>query len=157
MPSLSDSDRKSDSGPAALAEPKPKAPRKKLSMALINFWLDAALLVTIAFVGWISAMLQIVFPAPTLADGWGLWGLSYNQWRDVQFFSICFIALVILVHVMLHWNWVCSVIAAQVLRLKTRPDDGMQTIYGVATLIVLLNLIAGTIIAALLMVKQPPT
>lgn len=156
MPSLSESDRDAEEAPTTVAEPKPRAPRKKLSTALVNFWLDAALLVTIAFVGWVSAMLQIVFPAPTLADGWALWGLSYNQWRDVQFFSICFIALVILVHVMLHWNWVCSVIAAQVLRRKARPDDGMQTIYGVATLIVLLNLIAGTIIAALLMVQQPP-
>jgi hypothetical protein len=124
-------------------------------MTVVNFWLDATLLVTVSFVGWICAMLQIVFPAPTAAAGWKLWGLSYNQWHDAQFFSLCLFALLVLVHVMLHWNWICSVIAAQVLRIKSRPDEGMQTIYGVATLIGLLTVIAGTIIAAILMVQRP--
>ena len=99
--------------------------------------------------------MQVVFPAPTYAAGWSLWGLSYNQWHDLQFGSICFCAFVILLHVMLHWNWVCSVIATHVLRIKTRPDEGMQTIYGVTMLIVLLMTIAGTIIAALLTVHRP--
>ena len=43
----------------------------------------------------------------------------------------------------------------QVLRNKSRPDEGRQTIYGVAALIGLLTVIAGTIIAAILMVKRP--
>lgn len=124
-------------------------------MALINFWLDAGLLVTAAFVGWVSVMMRVVFPAPTFSAGWTLWGLTYNQWHDLQFGSICFCALVILLHVMLHWNWVCSVIGAQILRSGRRPDDGMQTIYGVATLIVLLSVILSGIIAAVLTVKSP--
>jgi len=140
---------------ATLTAREPPAAGRKVSMALVNLWLDAALLVTISFVGWICAMLQIVFPAPTAAAGWKLWGMTYNQWHDVQFFSLCLFALLVLVHVMLHWNWVCSVIAAQVLRIKGRPDEGMQTIYGVATLIGLLTVIAGTIISAILMVQHP--
>ena len=125
-------------------------------MAVVNLWLDAALLATFSVVGCVSALLQIVFPAPTMADGWQLWGLSFDQWRDVQFFSICFLAILVLVHVMLHWNWVCSVIFAQVLRARERPSEGMQTIYGVATLIVLLNLIAAAIITAILTIREPP-
>ena len=62
-----------------------------------------------------SATLQIVFPAPTAADGWTLWGLSYDQWRDVQFVILCLLALDVVLHVMMHWNWVCSVIAMQIL------------------------------------------
>ena len=121
-------------------------------MSLINFWIDAALLATVTFVGWVAMMMQVVFPAPTFAAGWTLWGLTYNQWHDLRFGSICFCALVILLHVMLHWNWVCSVIGAQILRLRCRPDDEMQTMYGVATLISLLTLILGGVIAALLTV-----
>lgn len=125
-------------------------------MTLVNFWLDATLLVTIVFVGWVSVLLQVVFPVPTAADGWALWGLSFNQWRNIQFSAICFCAFAILVHVMLHWNWVCNVIASQVLRQKNRPDDGMQTIYGVTTLIVLLTIIMTGIIVAILTVREPP-
>lgn len=150
----SEQDLEQDSTRATLTADKPPAARRKLSMALVNFWLDATLLATISFVGWIAAMLQIVFPAPTAAAGWKLWGLSYNQWHDAQFFSLCVFALLVLVHVMLHWNWVCSLIATQVLRAKSRPDEGLQTIYGVATLIGLLTVIAGTIIAAILSVKH---
>jgi hypothetical protein len=56
---------------------------------------------------------------------------------------------------MLHWKWVCSVIATQILRTKTRPDEGMQTIYGVATLIVLLHVIAAGVVAAMFCVHHP--
>ncbi len=106
--------------------------------------------------GWVSATLQIVFPAPTLTGGWTLWSLTYDQWRDVQFATLCTFGFGILVHVMLHWNWVCSVIATQVLHTRGRPDEGMQTIYGVATLIVLLHLIAAGVIVALVVIRRPP-
>lgn len=149
-------DADDNTSPATQVAPKPAPARRKLSLAVINFWLDATLLVTISTVGLLAAMLQIVFPAPTAAAGWELWGLSYNQWHDAQFFALCLFALLVLVHIMLHWNWVCGVIATQVLRIKSRPDDGMQTIYGVALLIGLLMIAAGTIIAAILMVKRPP-
>ena len=109
-------------------------------MSVINFWLDAALLLLLLVLGWVSATLQIEFPAPTLTGGWTLWSLTYDQWRDVQFATLCTFGFGILVHVMLHWNWVCSVITTQVLHTRERLDEGMQTIYGVATLIVLLHL-----------------
>jgi len=125
-------------------------------MAVVNFWLDVGLLAVLVVLGWISATLQVVFPAPTTAAGWSLWGLTYDQWRDLQFAVLCVFALGILVHVMLHWNWVCSVIATKVLRSKQRPDEGMQTIYGVATLIALLHIIGFGVILALLFVHRPP-
>jgi hypothetical protein len=137
-------------------ERRPK-PRRRISVSVVNFWIDATLLAAFAFLGWISATLQVVFPAPTAATGWTLWGLGYDQWRDVQFGGLCVMALCVLVHVMMHWNWVCSVVATQIVRSESRPDEGMQTIYGVITLIVLLHVIAGGVIAAMLCVHQPPT
>jgi hypothetical protein len=123
---------------------------------VINFWVDAGLLVLLVLLGWESAMLQIVFPAPTLAAGWTLWTLTFDQWRDIQFATLCSLALAILVHLMLHWNWICSVIATQILRTRSRPDEGMQTIYGVATLIAVLHIIAAGVILALVFVRRPP-
>jgi hypothetical protein len=137
------------------ASPKPDG-RRRVSMSVINFWLDASLLVVLLLLGWVSAVLQIVFPAPTMAAGWTLWSLTYDQWRDIQFAILCTFAMGILVHVMLHWNWVCSVVATQVLHTRERPDEGMQTIYGVATLIILLHIIAVGVILAILFVRRPP-
>ncbi len=114
------------------------------------------MLVVFSTLVWVSATLEIVFPPPTAAQGWTLWGITYDQWRDVQFISLCLLALGLLIHVMMHWSWVCSVIAAQILRTRQRPDEGMQTIYGVATLIVVFHVIAAGIIAALVCVVRPP-
>lgn len=132
----------------------PATPRRGWSMSVINFWLDVALLVVLMVLGWVVAMLKIVFPAPTMAAGWTLWGWDYNQWNDFQFGVLCAFGLVVAVHVMLHWNWVCSVIANQILHVK-RPDEGMQTIYGVGLLIVVLHVIGFGVLLALFMAKHP--
>jgi hypothetical protein len=125
-------------------------------MSAINFWLDLAILIVMLLLGWVSATLQVIFPAPTMAAGWTLWGLTYDQWRDVQFGILCLFAFGVMVHVMLHWNWVCSVVAAQVLNTKNRPNEGAQTIYGVLTLIILLHVIGIVVIIALFSVHRPP-
>jgi len=132
-----------------------KAKGPKVSRTLLNFWLDATLLVAITFVGWVSVMMQVVFPAPTAAGGWELWGMSFNQWRDAQFISLCVCGLLALEHVVLHWKWVCNVITTQVLRIKDRPHEGSQAIYGVGTFIIILTLMMVGIIAALISVKRP--
>lgn len=135
--------------------PRPQG-RRHFSMAVVNFCLDACLLAMITFYGWVSVMLRIVFPAPTAAQGWTLWGWTFDQWWDFQFGTLCAFAIAVLVHVMLHWNWVCSVLTAQILKTRQRLDDSMQTIYGVGTLVVLLHLIAAGVIAALYCVHRPP-
>jgi hypothetical protein len=133
----------------------PARGRRRVSVSVINFWIDVSVLVLLSLVGWVSAVLQFVFPAPTAADGWSLWGLDYDRWHDVQFAFLCLFAAGIVLHVMMHWNWVCSVIATQILQVRQRPEEGMQTIYGVATLIVLLHLIGAGLIAAMFSVHQP--
>jgi hypothetical protein len=143
---------------AAKRTDEPTKPRgkRRVSMSVVNFWVDATILAALLMLIWESATLQFIFPAPTLAGGWTLFGLTYDQCRDIQFATLCTFAFGILIHLMLHWNWVCSVIATQILRNGERPDEGMQTIYGVATLIVLLHVIGVGIIVALFLVHRPP-
>jgi len=143
---------------AAKRTDEPAKPRgkRRVSMSVVNFWVDVAILAALLLLIWESATLQFIFPAPTLAGGWTLFGLTYDQCRDIEFATLCTFSLGILIHLMLHWNWVCSVIATQILPDSERPDEGMQTIYGVATLIVLLLLIGAAIIVALFFVHRPP-
>jgi hypothetical protein len=155
-PADQDSEPRSRSEPGLATDTTEQSKsRRRVSLSVVNFWLDASLLFLLCTLGWVSATLQIVFPAPTAADGWTLWGLSYDQCRDAQFVILCLLALDVVLHVMMHWNWVCSVIAMQILHTRKRPDEGMQTIYGVVTLIVLFHLIAAGVIAALVCVHQP--
>lgn len=136
---------------------RPQARRKTKSRVILNFWLDATLLVAVVFIGWVSAVLHIVFPAPTAADGWLLWGLTFDQWNDVRSTALCVCALLALEHVVLHWNWVCSTIATRIFRTKSRPDEAAQAIYGVGTFIVVLMIVFGSVVAAMLTVRQGGT
>jgi hypothetical protein len=137
------------------AEPKVETSPRKMSMAVINFWLDAALFVNVIFIMWVSVMLQFIFPEPTESVGWKLWGMSYNEWRNVQFGALCTFALLAIEHLVLHWNWVCSIIATKVLRAAGKPDEGEQAVYGVGTFIGVLVLVMSSLVAALFSVQAP--
>jgi len=107
----------------------------RLSRTLVNFWLDGLLAVIFVAMCIVAVIVQFVFPPGTAATGWSLWGLSFGQWCSVQFTLIAILSLGILVHVMLHWTWVCSVLTKRVLHKSELPDDGIRTIYGVGLLI----------------------
>lgn len=130
--------------------------RRGVSWSDVNLALDAALLVN--FVGLCAAavIVRFVFPPGPAAREWLLWGLDYDAWAGIQFTLLAVLAVGILVHVMFHWSWVCNVLAARLSRSgKGRVDEGLQTIYGVGLLIVLLNVIGITVAAAWLTIRPP--
>jgi len=127
-----------------------------MSRTIINFLLDALLLTTFSVLVATSVIVRFVFPPGTDARGWLLWRLSYDQWAMVQFAILCFLTFCILIHVMLHWSWVCGVIATRLTRdKKAKLDEGTQTIYGVGFLILILNLLGLAIAVAALTIKAP--
>jgi hypothetical protein len=69
---------------------------------------------------WVSALLRMVFPAPTETAGWPI------IQRLAQFYALCVFALLAVEHLVLHWNWVCSVIATRIVRSSSRPDGGVH-------------------------------
>lgn len=146
------------------AQPKPSArPAARRSgggwsRTGVNFLLDCALLVVFLKLAWISVVLRFVFPAGTAAAGWTLWGYGYDDWAAFQFGLLCVFALGILVHLMLHWSWVCGVLSNRLSRWRGEPlrlDDGTQTLYGVGLLIVALNVVGLAIAAAALTIRMP--
>lgn len=147
------------SEPMVAEKPGKAAPKPRRggggTKAIFNFFVDLALVVPIVIAVWVTAMLRLVFPIPTEADGWTLWGLTYTQWSDVQFFSLCAFVLLALEHVVLHWNWVCGVIATKILRVKKRPDEGVQAVYGVGAFIFVLLVMMVSLLAAMIGVQEP--
>ena len=133
------------------------APRRRgVSWSDVNLALDAALLVNFVGLCIAAVIVRFVFPPGPAAREWVLWGLDYDAWAGIQFTLLGVLAVGILVHVMFHWSWVCNVLAARLSRTgKGRIDEGMQTIYGVGLLIVLLNVIGITVAAAWLTIRPP--
>jgi hypothetical protein len=127
-----------------------------MSRTLLNFLLDSLLLIAFSVLVWSAVIVRFVFPPAQGSKGWLLWGLSYDQWISVQFAMVAILALGVLLHVMLHWSWVCGFLAARLGRgRKAKLDDGTQTLYGVGLLIVILNVLGLAIAAAALSILPP--
>ncbi|MFM8733954.1 MAG: DUF4405 domain-containing protein [Pirellulales bacterium] len=147
--------------PAESVERPPKPPtarrgRTAWTWSDTNLLLDIALLVVFVSLCIAAVIVRFVFPPGPAARGWMLWGLDYDAWNGLQFSLLAVLAGGILVHVMFHWSWVCNVLAARLSRgVRGRVDGGLQTIYGVGLLIVLLNVIGITVAAALLSIRGP--
>jgi len=138
--------------------PSRQRPTVAWSRTSVNFLLDLALLVAFLTLAWISVVLRFVFPAGTAAAGWTLWGRGFDDWSAVQFALLCTLALGVLLHLMLHWSWVCGVVASRFSRWRgksIRPDEGVQTLYGVGLLIVVVNVVGLLIAAAALTIQMP--
>lgn len=131
-----------------VASPAPSSRRAgRFSRTLLNFWLDGLLAVVFSLLCVTAVIVQFVFPAGIAARDWFLWGLSYGQWCSLQFALIAILGLGVLVHIMLHWPWVCSVWTKRILRRQKLPDDGIRTVYGVGLLICLM--MAGAVLVGI--------
>ena len=133
---------------------------RKISRTDVNFLLDALLLLLFVALCICSVILEFVFPAGTQADGWLLWNSSFNEWSRFRFYILASMAAAVVLHVMLHWSWVCGVLSSR-LRSKSNQkspahDDPSRTLWGVGLLIVIVNLM-GAIIAAAALTIQAPT
>jgi len=127
-----------------------------MSRTLVNFLLDAALLVAFVLLVWSSVVVRFVFPPGPSATGWKLWGYDFDQWAGLQFGLVATLLAGVVVHVMLHWSWVCGVLASRLSRdRKSRVDEGLQTIYGVGLLIAVLATIGVGVGAAVLTIRPP--
>lgn len=130
-----------------------------MTRTMVNFWLDFALLINFVLLIWSSTIVRFVFPPPSAAEGWSLWNWTLDQWVGFQFAVLCVLTMLIVLHIMLHWTWVCGIIAARMLRReggkKRTVDDGTRTLWGVGLLIILLNVMGIGIAAAVVLIQGP--
>lgn len=133
----------------------------KFNKTVTNFWLDTFLLLNFLVLCWASIVLRYVFPPAEKSSGWTIWGWGYNAWADMQFISLCVLAAGILLHVMLHWSWVCGVVAkwrrdrSKQAASGNKTDTGTGTLWGVGLLILICNLVGLGIAAATLSIQGP--
>jgi hypothetical protein len=119
---------------------------------------DCCLLATFVAVITATALLQIVFPPASAAAGWRLWGLDFDGWMRVHSFATGVFALLVLLHLILHWNWVCMFVASRLSKALNRRiaiGEAVRTIYGVSLLIIVLTLMGLVLAAAEFQIVQP--
>ena len=129
-----------------------------MSRTAINFLVDVVLLVIFLTLLWTAVVLRFVFPPGAVSAGWSLWGRSFDDWVQIQFVVLTLFALTVLLHVMLHWSWVCGVVTTRLSRWRGssfRLDEGTQTLYGVGLLIVAVNIVGLLIAWAALSIQTP--
>ncbi len=97
-----------------------------MSRTMVNFVVDAFLLSITVSLLFITAVLRFVFPPPTAAAGWTLWGTGYDAWANAQFVLVSMIGLAILLHIMLHWSWVMGVVVTRLLGRPARGQGGLD-------------------------------
>ncbi len=144
-----------------MEESNPNRPvARRFSKTGINFWIDFFLLCVFLTLCWSSVVVRYVFPPAVLSEGWSLWGLDYLTWTDVQFGCLCVMVACVLIHVMMHWPWVCGVINTWrkhqgKLSAAESLDSGSRTLWGVGLLIVLLNILGLGIALAAFAIQGP--
>jgi hypothetical protein len=108
---------------------------------------------------WTATIVRFVFPPAMAARDWTLWSWDIDQWIGLHYATLCLFTMLVVLHLMLHWTWVCGVVTARFMKRadgkKPMADNGTRTLWGVGLLIVLLNVMGAAIAAAVLMVQQP--
>lgn len=121
----------------------------------LNLIID--IVTAIAMLGMVWTGLVIRYTLPTGSGGRGggrgltLWGLSRHDWGDVHFWLAVAVGALLVLHVALHWRWVCATVH-RVLRPSEKPErmsPAALNLYGAGFVVVL-----GILIGGLLLVGQ---
>lgn len=124
----------------------------------LNFVVD--FFTFLIMLGMISTGLLIAYVLPPkTGQKLSIWGLERHDWGEVHFWLAFVLLALLLLHVALHWSWICIVIQ----KLFTPPTDTFKPakrwrrhLYGIATMAALVALIGGFQWIANANVKENP-
>ena len=72
------------------------------------------------FLGMIATGYILRFPLPPGSNkAFSLWGYTRHQWGDVHFWISLGLLVVLVIHLVLHWNWIVTVIGKRCHLVKT--------------------------------------
>ena len=114
----------------------------------LNFLVDTAALLGILVLVATGLMIRFVLPPGTGGrhDGHGLqlWGMGRHDWGDVHFWTSIVVIALLLIHVVLHWSWVCTTLGG-LCGVEGAARSGKRNVYGVGCLAILIFLFGGFI------------
>lgn len=129
-----------------------------MSRASINFLVDCVLFLLFLSLFWTSILIQSFLPPPSESHGATVAGLGYDQWARISFWLTIAFAIIVGLHLILHWTWVCGFVATRWARLRGRRvemNESVRTVYGVIMLISVITLFLALWFAASLTTRLP--
>jgi len=112
-----------------------------VTRSAINLLVDAFSL--IMFIALVMTGTLLVFVLPPGSRQASLWGMTRHEWGDVHFWiAISMIALIV-VHLVLHWGWVCSMIVRVFGGSRGPVSLGKRWLFAVLLIVLLLTIGGG--------------
>ncbi len=146
-----------DSAPQVAQKATPRKARG-WSRSAVNFALDCFLLLAFLCMLWMTLLIRFIFPSPSEATNWSLWGWEYATWVEFQFSAIVIFGVLVLIHLVLHWTWVCGFITGRLAKrfnISARLTESTRTLYGVTTLIVVMTFMGALLLWADFAIRHP--
>lgn len=114
---------------------------------ILNFVVDVVTLLTMLAMILTGLLIKFTLP-PRRATGphRTLWGWDRHDWGDFHFWTAVALGALLLVHVALHWKWVCATVADIVKRGRDKTPvmpGRIRNLYGVGFLAVIAAIIGG--------------
>lgn len=126
----------------------------------LNFAVDALTLLTMLVMILTGLLIEFVLP-PRRATGvhQTLWGMDRHDWGEIHFWTAVVLGLLLLLHVALHWEWVCVTVG----RLLQRGQEKtlvarapVRNVYGAGFLALIVAIIGGFLWVASANVRIDP-
>jgi len=111
-----------------------------MSKTSLNFWIDALLFAAMIGLVATGALMHFVLPSGT-GRFLVVLGLSRHDYGVIHAWLAVAVVLLTIVHVALHWEWVCCFVGRSCGQEK--PCRSSQIRWGIAFLVVLFVLLAG--------------
>jgi hypothetical protein len=103
-----------------------------------NFWLDLVSLVVMIGLAMTGGLIHFVLP-PGTGHSHTLFGLGRHDFGQVHFYLAVAAVVLLAVHVLLHWSWICCVLAKALGRTapsrRTQITSGLSLLFGVVFLL----------------------
>lgn len=92
-----------------------------------NFWIDVASLIVMVGLVATGGLIYFVLPAGT-GHSYQLFGWNRHDIGRIHFYLALAAIVLLALHVVLHWNWICCVVAKT--RGREPPSKRARTIWG---------------------------
>ncbi len=108
---------------------------------ILNFWVDLFSMLVMFGLIWTGFLIEFVLPPRQRSI---LWGWDRHQWGELHFYLAIALIGLMFIHIWLHWNWFCMMMAKIVARKN--PQAKRYLITGLLCAIALTSLTAGSLV-----------